>query len=97
MSNKEVFEEEVDEVIILKSADGEEIEFEDVASINYEDKFYKILAPVTPVEGMQDDEALVFEVVAVDDENDQFNIVLDEDVIEGVFAIYNQLLEETED
>ena len=92
----DILDEEEDEIIILKSADGEEVEFIEIAGINLNGKFYAILQPVELLEGMEEDEALVFEVVTNDDGDDSFNIELDDDIIDAVFAEYNKLLEEAE-
>ena len=92
----DILDEEEDDIIILKSADGEEVEFVEIAGINLNGKFYAILQPVELLEGMDEDEALVFEVVTNADGDDSFNIELDDDIIDAVFAEYNKLLEEAE-
>ncbi len=86
--------EDDDDVIVLMSADGQEVEFVEIAGINLSGKFYAILQPVELLDGMDDDEALVFEVVRGEDGNDKFNIELDDEVIDAVFAEYNKLLDE---
>lgn len=86
--------EDDDEVIVLMSADGEEVEFVEIAGINLHGKFFAILQPVELLEGMDDDEALVFEVVRAEDGSDKFNIVIDDEVIDAVFDEYNKLLDE---
>ena len=43
---------------------------------------------------MDDDEALVFEVTRGTDGNDQFSIILDDEIIDVVFAEYGKLLDE---
>ena len=95
MSDKELLQEE--EVIVLRSPDGDEVEFEEVASITINDKFYMILAPVEQVDGIDEDEALVFEVTEIDEENDNFELVTDDAIIDEVFKEYTRLLEETDD
>ena len=44
---------------------------------------------------MNEDEALVFKVLRDDDGGDRFEIVLDNDIIDAVFAEYNALLAES--
>lgn len=83
-----------DDVVTLLSATGEEIDFVEIAGIAYKGHFYAILQPVELLEGMDDDEALVFEVVRTEDGNDSFHIVLDDDIIDAVFEEYNKLYEE---
>ncbi len=89
-------EEYEDDIITLTTADGEEVDFVEIAGIAHDGKFYAILQPVELLEGMDDDEALVFEVVRNADGSDGFNVVLDDEIIDAVFAEYNRLLEEAE-
>ena len=86
---------EDDGIVLLQGADGEEIEFEEIASIVYNDGYYKILQPVELPEGMEDDESLVFEVIE-EEEGLRYSLVLDDEVIDGVFAEYNALVDEAE-
>lgn len=84
-----------DEIITLISDTGEEIDFIEIAGIPYGDGFYVILQPVELLEGMAEDEALVFKVVETEDGN-KFEIEMDDDIIDGVFEEYNKLLDEEE-
>ena len=88
-----VTEEEDDEVIVLQGPDGEEVEFEEIADITLGEHFYVILQPVERPEDMGQDEAVVFEVVS-GEENDEFVVVDDDDIIDEVFTEYNRLFEE---
>ena len=85
-----------DDVVTLMSANGEEIDFVEIAGIAYRGNFYAILQPVELLEGMEEDEALVFKVSRGKDGDDRFEIELDDAVIDGVFAEYNRLLDEAE-
>lgn len=85
-----------DDIITLTTADGEEVDFVEIAGIAHGGKFYAILQPVELLEGMDEDEALVFEVVRNADGSDGFNVVLDDEIIDAVFAEYNRLLDESE-
>lgn len=82
-----------DDIVTLMSADGEEIDFVEIAGIAHKGAFYAILQPVELLEGMSDDEALVFKVSRGEDGEDRFEIELDDDVIDAVFAEYNRLLD----
>ena len=83
------------ETIKLISPEGEEVEFELIAVIAENDKQYAILQPVELLEGMTEDEALVFEVT-VEDEESVFDFVDDEAIVDLVFEKYNELLAENE-
>ena len=83
--------EEGDDIVTLMSADGEEIDFLEIAGIAYNGNFYAILQPVELLEGMADDEALVFKVERDNEGNDKFTIVIDDDIIDAVFVEYGKL------
>ncbi len=85
-----------DDVVTLMSANGEEIDFVEIAGIAYRGNFYAILQPVELLDGMEEDEALVFKVTRGKDGEDKFEVELDDTVIDAVFAEYNRLLDEAE-
>ena len=89
-------EEYADDIVTLMTESGEEVDFVEIAGIAHNGKFYAILQPVELLEGMEEDEALVFEVVRNADGSDGFNVVLDDEIIDAVFEEYNRLLEESE-
>ncbi|MBQ8726131.1 MAG: DUF1292 domain-containing protein [Clostridia bacterium] len=88
---------EEDDIVTLLSADGEEIDFVEIAGIALNGKFYAVLQPVELLEGMEEDEALVFEVGRNEDGSDNFTIEMDDDIIDAVFAEYNRLLDQAND
>lgn len=83
-----------DDVITLLTTSGEEVDFVEVAGIAYRGNFYAILQPVELLDGMEEDEALVFKVSRGKEGEDKFEIELDDTVIDAVFAEYNKLLDE---
>ncbi len=88
---------ESDDIVTLLSANGEEIDFVEIAGIAHKGNFYAILQPVELIEGMADDEALVFKVERCDDGSDKFEIVLDDEIIDAVFKAYYELLDKAQD
>ena len=89
----EHMENDDDDIVTLLSAEGEEIDFVEIAGIAYKGAFYAILQPVELLDGMDDDEALVFKVTRGKDGEDKFEIELDDTIIDAVFAEYNKLLD----
>lgn len=80
------------ENIKLFNEENQEVEFEQIALIPIEDKTYAILKPVS-MEGVADDEALVFVIDEIDDE-DCLVIVEDDAVVDKVFEEYYKMLKE---
>ena len=75
----------------LYDENNKETEFEQIAVIPLNEKIYAILKPVTKIVGVNDDEALVFSIEEIDDE-DCIVLVDDEKVVDEVFKEYYELL-----
>ena len=88
------FENEKDDIITLHTADGEAIDLVEIAGIAYGGNFYAILQPVELLEGMEEDEAIVFKVTHNEDGDDELQVELDDDIVDAVFEEYNRLLDE---
>ena len=97
MEEKTVIEKLLDENnndnIILYDENNNQTEFEQVAIIPLNDKLYAILKPATKIEGVNEDEALVFVLEETDDEE---SLVICDDfkVVDKVFEEYYKLLRE---
>jgi len=89
-----LLDEENDEDITLKNADGKELTFEQVAVIPKGDEIYCVLKPVTEIDGVNDDEAIVFRVDNQDGES-VLALEEDEEVAMQVFEDYINLWEES--
>ena len=71
--------------IHLEDNSGKEIEFEQVAVVDYEEKYYAILHPVTKLDGVGEDEALVF---LIDEEKDELVYEENEETVLAVFDVF---------
>ena len=88
------FDENNEDKIYLTDNDGKEIEFEQVATVDYDANYYAILYPLTKIEGVGEDEVLVF---LIDEENDSLVYVEDEETALAVLEVYASLLDEDEE
>ena len=88
------FDDENTDKIYLKDNNNKEIEFEQVATIDYDANYYAILYPLSKIEGVGEDEVLVF---LIDEENDKLVYVEDEDVALAVMEVYVSSIEEDEE
>ncbi len=82
----EIFDD--DEVITLTDDNGNPVDFYEAACIEYKGDFYALMQPVKPMEGLEEGEALIFKVSEEDEENDIFEPVTDESVLDAVFNEY---------
>jgi len=90
---EKILDENNDENVILYDDDDNEIEFEQIALIPLDEDIYVILHPVDELEGLENDEALVFKV---DEENKEngLEIVTNPKIIDKVFDEYYKLIQE---
>ena len=85
-----ILDEENSDVIVLQGEKGI-IEFEQIALIPQEEKLYVILKPIQPMEGLGEDEGLVF---FINEEKKIFELVADEKIIDDVFDVYFDLVDD---
>ena len=88
-----LFSDDMDNITI-KDVDGREIEFVQLAIVDFEEKYYAALEPVTPVEGVGEDEVMFF---YIDEEKDCLTYVEDEALMEALFDEFIAMLEELEE
>ena len=86
-----LLDENNNENLKLYDENNKETEFEQIAVIPLNEKIYAILKLVTKIVGVNDDEALVFSIEEIDDE-DCIVLVDDEKVVDEVFKEYYELL-----
>ena len=88
-----LLDENNDENIKLYNEENQEVEFEQIALIPIEDKTYAILRPVSGMEEIAEDEALVFVIDEIDDE--ECLVIVEEDsIVDKVFEEYYHMLDE---
>jgi uncharacterized protein YrzB (UPF0473 family) len=91
-----LLDEDNKEPIVLSDEEGKRFTFEQIAVIPYNDKVYAVLKPVDHIDGVNDDEAIVFVV----DERPTGSVLMvesDEKVAISVFDEYYNLLDEAEE
>ena len=91
----QILDETNTENIVLYDAQNKPIEFEQVALIPLEktNKLYAILIPVTPMQGVNEGEGVLFEL---DEAKHDLNVVNDDKIIDEVLTIYQKLIEDGE-
>ena len=91
----QLYDEENTDPITLYNEKGEPVDFEQVAIIPLNERVFAILKPITPVPGLGEDEALVFVVEEIDDE-EMLVLVTDDKIIDDVFDVYESLVDDEE-
>ena len=92
----QILDENNTENIVLYDAEQKPIEFEQVAVIPLDrtNKLYAILIPVTPMQGVNEGEGVLFEL---DEEKRDVEVVNDDSIIDEVLTIYQKLIEDGEE
>ncbi|MBQ8749307.1 MAG: DUF1292 domain-containing protein [Clostridia bacterium] len=80
--------------IVLYNANDEPVEFEQVAIVSLRGRDFCILRPVILFEGMEENEAIVFEAVRDEDGELRLDVVKSEPIVDKVFDEYYKMLEE---
>ncbi len=91
---EKILDENNEDNIFLYDEDDNELEFEQAAVIPMDDSVYVILVPVTPMEGVGEDEGVVFVIEEDEDGEAVLSLVIEDEVIDAVFDEYDSLLEE---
>lgn len=92
-----LFDPENNEPITLYDAQNKPTKFEQVATIPLNDSIYAILAPLDKIQGVNDDEAFVFEIIENDEEEISINLCSDFKIVDAVFEEYYKLIKEEEE
>ena len=84
MANEELLEEEQDNLITLTDENGQETTFEYMDSIEYGGVEYLVLLPTDE----DDSSVVILEVEPVDEENENYLAVDDDDILNAVYSIF---------
>ena len=92
---EKLFDPENMDPIIMVDEEGNEVEFEQIAILPYEGGIYALLKPLAPLEGVGEDEAIVF---AIEEQDGEANLAIVDDlaIIDGVFDLYESLVSDEE-
>jgi uncharacterized protein YrzB (UPF0473 family) len=86
MANEEILQEEEESTLVLTDENGVDQEFEYLDCIEYEGKEYLVLIPAEE----EANEIVILEIQPVDEENENYLAVEDEDVLNAVYGIFKE-------
>lgn len=84
--NKEELMEEETSILTLTDENGQDVDFEYLDCIEYQGKEYLVLMPADEAET----EIIILEVEPVDEENENYLSVNDEELLNAVYAIFKE-------
>ncbi len=85
-----------DEIVELTTDDGKKLKFYFVGTIEYKGKNYSAFEPAELIEGIEDDDLVIFELNGDDEETCDLLPIEDEKLLDEVFEEFCRVLEEDE-
>ena len=85
-----------DEIVELTTDDGRVLKFYLVGTIEYKGKVYSAFEPAEQMEGIEDDDLVIFELSGDDEETAELLPIEDEALLDEVFEEFCRVLEEDE-
>lgn len=86
-----------DEIIELIDESGKSVQFYHIATIDYKEDWYVFFTPVEEVEGVSEDEVVIFKLGTDEEGNDVFLPIEDEKLLQEVYDEYVKMMEEEDD
>lgn len=84
MENEEILQEEETSILTLTDENGEDMNFEYLDCIEYEGTEYLVLMPE------ESNEIVILEIQPVDEENENYVAVENEDILDAVYGIFKE-------
>ena len=85
-----------DDIVELTTDDGKKLKFYFVGTIEYKGKNYSAFEPAEEIDGIEDDDLVIFELAGDDEETADLLPVEDEKLLDEVFEEFCRVLEEDE-
>ena len=85
-----------EDIVELSTDDGRKLKFFFVGTIEYKGKIYSAFEPAEEIDGMSEDDLVIFEVAGDDEETAELVPVEDEGLLDEVFEEFCRVLEEDE-
>ena len=83
-----------DDIVELTTEDGKKLKFYFVGTIEYKGKNYSAFEPAEQIDGIEDDDLIIFELAGDDEETADLLPVEDEKLLDEVFEEFCRILEE---
>ena len=87
---------EEDDIVELTADDGRKLKFYFVGTIEYKGKNYSAFEPAESIDGIDDDDLIIFELSGDDEETADLLPIEDEGLLNEVFEEFCRVLEEDE-
>lgn len=86
-----------EDIVVLKDEDGRDVKFLHIMTFDFEDSFFVALTPEEEVDGIQNGEVILLEIMEDEDGNDCYIPIEDEQKLDKVWAEFERLYYEDDD
>lgn len=85
---------EDEDIVVLKDEEGNDSRFYHIMTFDYEESFYVALTPETEVDGIENGEVILLEIMEDEDGDDCYVPIEDEKKLDKVWDEFERLYEE---
>ncbi len=85
-----------DDIVELTTDDGKKLKFFFIGTIEYQGKNYSAFEPAEEIDGLSEDDLVIFELAGDDEETAELLPVEDEAILDAVFEEFCRVLDEEE-
>ena len=96
MSENKELNMQPEDIVELIDEDGNEVSFEHLMTLEYKGKSYICLAPIEPMEDVEEDELVIMRIETDEEGNDFYATVDTEEELDAVFEKYLEIAEADE-
>lgn len=86
-----------DEIVELTDESGKKMKFYHVGTIEFKNAYYAAFQPAEEIEGVDDDELIIFEVADGEGEESELLPIEDQDLLDDVYEEFCRVLDEEEE
>ena len=89
--------EEEGDIVELIDEEGKSVNFRHVATIDYQNEWYVFFSPTEELDGLSEDEVVIFKLAEDEDGSDLFLPIEDEALLEAVYNEYVTIMDGEDD
>ncbi len=86
-----------DEIVELTDESGKKMKFYHVGTIEFKNAYYAAFQPAEEIEGVDEDELIIFEVADGEGEESELLPIEDQDLLDDVYEEFCRVLDEEEE
>lgn len=86
-----------EDIVEITTDDGKKMKFYFVGTIEYKGKNYSAFEPAEEIEGLNEDDLVIFELAGDDEENSELLPVEDDKLLDEIFEEFCKVLDEDEE